>query len=80
MTDSCANRGTVHQSFPDFTFLTGNWLGKLLKLKGELDPNVAMNLCNKASLAFLQRHLCEFIYFDILAMCSSHIICTLLNK
>ncbi|XP_012676454.1 platelet-activating factor acetylhydrolase [Clupea harengus] len=50
-------RGTVHQSFPDFTFLTGNWLGKLLKLKGELDPNVAMNLCNKASLAFLQRHL-----------------------
>lgn len=50
-------RGTVHQSFPDFTFLTGNWLGKILKLKGEIDPTIAMDLCNKSSLAFLQRHL-----------------------
>ncbi|XP_068609787.1 platelet-activating factor acetylhydrolase [Brachionichthys hirsutus] len=50
-------RGTVHQSFPDFTFLTGNWIGKLLKLKGELDPEIAIDLSNKASLAFLQRHL-----------------------
>ncbi|XP_034383384.1 platelet-activating factor acetylhydrolase isoform X1 [Cyclopterus lumpus] len=50
-------RGTVHQSFPDFTFLTGNWIGKLMKLKGEIDPEVAMDLCNKATLAFLQRHL-----------------------
>ncbi|KAM6915514.1 platelet-activating factor acetylhydrolase [Xenentodon cancila] len=50
-------RGTVHQSFPDFTFLTGNWIGKLMKLKGEIDPQVAIDLCNKATLAFLQRHL-----------------------
>ncbi|KAJ8397657.1 hypothetical protein AAFF_G00436560 [Aldrovandia affinis] len=50
-------RGTVHQSFPDFTFLTSHWIGKILKLKGELDPQVALDLCNKASLAFLQRHL-----------------------
>ncbi|KAI5619941.1 platelet-activating factor acetylhydrolase [Silurus asotus] len=50
-------KGAVHQSFPDFTFLTGNWIGKLLKLKGEIDPHVAMDLCNRASLAFLQRHL-----------------------
>ncbi|XP_054474468.1 platelet-activating factor acetylhydrolase isoform X2 [Anoplopoma fimbria] len=50
-------RGTVHQSFPDFTFLTGNWIGKLLKLKGEIDPEVAIDLCNQATLAFLQRHL-----------------------
>ncbi|XP_063079532.1 platelet-activating factor acetylhydrolase isoform X2 [Engraulis encrasicolus] len=50
-------RGTVHQSFPDFTFLTGNWLGKLLKLKGEINPYIAMDLINRASLAFLQRHL-----------------------
>ncbi|XP_039872894.1 platelet-activating factor acetylhydrolase isoform X1 [Simochromis diagramma] len=50
-------RGTVHQSFPDFTFLTGNWLGKLMKLKGEIDPELAIDLCNKATLAFLQRHL-----------------------
>uniref|UniRef100_A0A665W2Q0 Platelet-activating factor acetylhydrolase n=1 Tax=Echeneis naucrates TaxID=173247 RepID=A0A665W2Q0_ECHNA len=50
-------RGTVHQSFPDFTFLTGNWLGKLMKLKGEIDPAIAIDLSNKATLAFLQRHL-----------------------
>ncbi|KAL0967648.1 hypothetical protein UPYG_G00254990 [Umbra pygmaea] len=49
--------GTVHQSFPDFTFLTGSWIGKILKLKGELDPEVGIDLCNRASLAFLQRHL-----------------------
>lgn len=53
----CCLRGTVHQSFPDFTFLTGNWIGKLMKLKGEVDPELAMDLCNRASLAFLQRHL-----------------------
>ncbi|XP_036405963.1 platelet-activating factor acetylhydrolase isoform X1 [Megalops cyprinoides] len=50
-------KGTVHQSFPDFTFLTCHWIGKILKLKGEIDPQVALDLCNKASLAFLQRHL-----------------------
>ncbi|XP_038164513.1 platelet-activating factor acetylhydrolase [Cyprinodon tularosa] len=50
-------RGTVHQSFPDFTFLTGNWMGKLLKLKGEIDPELGIDLSNKATLAFLQRHL-----------------------
>ncbi|XP_019947474.1 platelet-activating factor acetylhydrolase isoform X2 [Paralichthys olivaceus] len=50
-------RGTVHQSFPDFTFLTGNWIGKLMKLKGEIDPEIAIDLSNKATLAFLERHL-----------------------
>ncbi|XP_017264782.1 platelet-activating factor acetylhydrolase [Kryptolebias marmoratus] len=50
-------RGTVHQSFPDFTFMTSNWIGKLMKLKGEIDPELAIDLSNKASLAFLQRHL-----------------------
>ncbi|MGH0135258.1 UNVERIFIED_CONTAM: hypothetical protein FKN15_056083 [Acipenser sinensis] len=50
-------KGTVHQSFPDFTFLTGSLIGKIFKLKGEIDPNIAIDLCNKASLAFLQRHL-----------------------
>ncbi|XP_019713597.1 platelet-activating factor acetylhydrolase isoform X1 [Hippocampus comes] len=50
-------RGTVHQSFPDFTFLTGDLIGKLMKLKGDLDPEIGIDLSNKASLAFLQRHL-----------------------
>ncbi|XP_048858244.1 platelet-activating factor acetylhydrolase isoform X2 [Brienomyrus brachyistius] len=50
-------RGSVHQSFPDFTFLTGNWIGKMAHLKGEIDPHIALDLSNRASLAFLQRHL-----------------------
>ncbi|XP_066561619.1 platelet-activating factor acetylhydrolase isoform X2 [Amia ocellicauda] len=50
-------RGSVHQSFPDFTFLTGPWIGKILKLKGEINPQIALDLSNKATLAFLQKHL-----------------------
>ncbi|XP_072354945.1 platelet-activating factor acetylhydrolase isoform X1 [Scyliorhinus torazame] len=49
--------GTVHQSFPDFTFLTGTFLGRLFQLKGIIDPHIAIDISNKASLAFLQRHL-----------------------
>lgn len=62
----CFGRGTVHQSFPDFTFLTGNWIGRLMKLKGDIDPHIALDLSNKATLAFLQRHLSElFTFFSI---------------
>ncbi|XP_015261890.1 PREDICTED: platelet-activating factor acetylhydrolase isoform X3 [Gekko japonicus] len=50
-------KGTVHQSFTDFTFLSGSIVGKIFKLRGELDPNVAIDTSNEASLAFLQKHL-----------------------
>ncbi|KAJ6659664.1 hypothetical protein lerEdw1_018633 [Lerista edwardsae] len=50
-------KGSVHQSFPDFTFLAGYLVGKIFKLKGGIDPNVAIDISNKASLAFLQKHL-----------------------
>ncbi|XP_062042215.1 platelet-activating factor acetylhydrolase isoform X2 [Lepus europaeus] len=50
-------RGSVHQNFADFTFATGKILGHLLTLKGDIDSNVAIDLSNKASLAFLQKHL-----------------------
>ncbi|XP_069742485.1 platelet-activating factor acetylhydrolase isoform X2 [Narcine bancroftii] len=49
--------GTVHQSFPDFTFLTGHFFGKLFGLKGTIDPHIAIDISNKAALAFMQRHL-----------------------
>lgn len=29
----------------------------MMKLKGDIDPHIAIDLCNRASLAFLQRHL-----------------------
>ncbi|XP_003215369.2 platelet-activating factor acetylhydrolase isoform X1 [Anolis carolinensis] len=47
--------GSVHQSFPDFTFLVGSIVGKIFNLKGEIDPNLAIDISNKASLAFLQK-------------------------
>ncbi|XP_072263530.1 platelet-activating factor acetylhydrolase isoform X2 [Pyxicephalus adspersus] len=50
-------KGSVHQSFPDFTFLTGYLLGKIFKLKGEIDPYVGMDIIINVTLAFLQRHL-----------------------
>uniref|UniRef100_A0A8C5WSR2 Platelet-activating factor acetylhydrolase n=1 Tax=Laticauda laticaudata TaxID=8630 RepID=A0A8C5WSR2_LATLA len=49
--------GSVHQSFPDFTFLTGNTVAKYFNLKGSIDPQTAIDIVNKASLAFLQKHL-----------------------
>ncbi|XP_006120742.1 platelet-activating factor acetylhydrolase isoform X2 [Pelodiscus sinensis] len=50
-------KGSVHQSFPDFTFLAGTFVGKIFKLQGDIDPNIAIDISNKASLAFLQKHL-----------------------
>ncbi|KAM9316387.1 platelet-activating factor acetylhydrolase [Gastrophryne carolinensis] len=50
-------KGSVHQSFPDFTFLTGYLAGKIFKLKGDIDPYVAMDIIINVTLAFLQRHL-----------------------
>ncbi|KAL4685761.1 hypothetical protein H8959_001358 [Pygathrix nigripes] len=50
-------RGSVHQNFADFTFATGKIIGRMLKLKGDIDSDVAIDLSNKASLAFLQKHL-----------------------
>ncbi|XP_014638130.1 PREDICTED: platelet-activating factor acetylhydrolase isoform X1 [Ceratotherium simum simum] len=50
-------RGSVHQNFADFTFVTGKIVGYLFTLKGDIDSNVAIDLSNKASLAFLQKHL-----------------------
>ncbi|XP_056419862.1 platelet-activating factor acetylhydrolase isoform X2 [Hyla sarda] len=63
MDSSCVERkmitikGSVHQSFPDFTFLTGYLIGKIFKLKGEIDPYVGMDIIINVTLAFLQRHL-----------------------
>lgn len=47
----------MHQNFDDFTFVTGKIIGNKLTLKGEIDSRVAIDLTNKASMAFLQKHL-----------------------
>lgn len=39
-----------------------------MKLKGEIDPHIALDLSNKATLAFLQRHLSEL--FTFLGLCA----------
>ncbi len=40
-----------------------------MKLKGEIDPHIALDLSNKATLAFLQRHLSEL--FTFLGLCAT---------
>lgn len=52
-----AVKGSVHHNFVDFTFATGKIIGQMLSLKGKIDSEVAMDLINKASLAFLQKYL-----------------------
>ncbi|XP_043573474.1 platelet-activating factor acetylhydrolase 2, cytoplasmic-like isoform X1 [Chiloscyllium plagiosum] len=49
--------GSVHQSQTDFTLLTGQLLSLAFETKGTIDPIMGLNITNKASLAFLQRHL-----------------------
>lgn len=50
-------KGSVHQNFADFTFATGKMIGHMFTLQGTIDSKVAIDLNNKASLAFLQKHL-----------------------
>ncbi|XP_031202681.1 platelet-activating factor acetylhydrolase [Mastomys coucha] len=50
-------KGSVHQNFDDFTFVTSKIVGNKLTLKGEIDSKVAIDLTNKASMAFFQKHL-----------------------
>ncbi|KAM8777462.1 LOW QUALITY PROTEIN: platelet-activating factor acetylhydrolase [Rhynchonycteris naso] len=50
-------RGSVHLNFADFTFTAHKISEYILTLKGEIDSNVVIGLSNKASLAFLQKHL-----------------------
>ncbi|XP_066108184.1 platelet-activating factor acetylhydrolase-like [Saccopteryx bilineata] len=50
-------RGSVHLNFADFTFTTNKISRYMLTLKGDIDSIVVIGLTNKASLAFLQKHL-----------------------
>ncbi|KAI8488447.1 Platelet-activating factor acetylhydrolase, partial [Branchiostoma belcheri] len=50
-------KGTVHQSQSDFTFLFGKFFGTRVQSRGALDPHVAIDINNEASLAFLAKHL-----------------------
>ncbi|XP_048413882.1 platelet-activating factor acetylhydrolase 2, cytoplasmic-like [Stegostoma tigrinum] len=49
--------GSVHQSQTDFTLLTGQLLSLAFETKGTINPIEGLNITNRASLAFLQRHL-----------------------
>ncbi|XP_071469437.1 platelet-activating factor acetylhydrolase [Marmota flaviventris] len=50
-------KGSVHHNFADFTFAAGKVIGHIFKLKGHIDSEVAIDLTDKASLAFLQKYL-----------------------
>ncbi|XP_063722283.1 platelet-activating factor acetylhydrolase-like [Symsagittifera roscoffensis] len=50
-------RGTVHQSQGDFPFLLPPLFSRILEVRGKTEPKIAMQLSNRASLAFLRKHL-----------------------
>ncbi|MBZ3872773.1 Platelet-activating factor acetylhydrolase [Sciurus carolinensis] len=50
-------KGSVHHNFADFTFAAGKIIGHIFKFKGHIDSGVAIDLIDKASLAFLQKYL-----------------------
>ena len=42
--------------------MSGEIIGRFFKLKGEIDPNEAIDISNHASLAFLQKHLSKYLF------------------
>lgn len=56
-------RGAVHLNFVDISLLKATILGYIVTLKGEIDAKVVIDLNNKASLAFLQKHLGKKLTF-----------------
>ncbi|ELT98440.1 hypothetical protein CAPTEDRAFT_177616 [Capitella teleta] len=50
-------RGTCHQSQSDFQFMVPGRIGRMLEVRHTLEPRVAMDLNNKATLGFLAKHL-----------------------
>ncbi|KAK3093580.1 hypothetical protein FSP39_017690 [Pinctada imbricata] len=50
-------KGTCHQSVTDFQFLVNKALGRILDVRYTLSPKIAIDVCNKAYLGFLWKHL-----------------------
>lgn len=50
-------KGTCHQSVTDFQFLCSQAVGRVMDLRYKLDPATCMDMCSKAVLGFLWKHL-----------------------
>lgn len=50
-------KGACHQAISDFQFLVSRTFGRLMEVRSELSPTIAMDVNRKATLAFLSQHL-----------------------
>ncbi|KAL4217584.1 Platelet-activating factor acetylhydrolase [Mactra antiquata] len=50
-------KGACHQAISDFQFIASKAFGKLMEVRSDLSPRVAMALNTRTSLAFLSKHL-----------------------
>ncbi|XP_060563877.1 platelet-activating factor acetylhydrolase-like [Ruditapes philippinarum] len=50
-------RGACHQAISDFQFIVGKAFGKLMEVRSDLSPKVAMDVNKRATLGFLSKHL-----------------------
>ncbi|OWF45167.1 platelet-activating factor acetylhydrolase-like [Mizuhopecten yessoensis] len=50
-------RGACHQSVTDFQFIVGKRLARFMDCRHIIHPRVSMDLCNKAVLSFVWKHL-----------------------
>lgn len=50
-------RGACHQAVSDFQFIVNKYLGRLMMVRSDLSPKIAMELNRRASLSFLGKHL-----------------------
>ncbi|KAJ8321903.1 hypothetical protein KUTeg_000374 [Tegillarca granosa] len=51
-------KGGCHQSVTDFQFIIqSRTIGKLLDIRHDLSPKIAIDVCNKATLGFMRKHL-----------------------
>jgi len=49
--------GACHQAISDFQFIANRTFGKLMEVRTDLPPKVAMDLNKTATLAFFSKHL-----------------------
>ena len=64
MTIPILYRGACHQAITDFQFLVSKTFGRIMEVRSDLSPKIAMDVNRKATLAFFSKHLGKFVQSD----------------